>query len=571
MSNPGQVNYPVSLDDVIALFAQANNKRTYITNSIDNIVTTIPANTSGFPANGAFSIGSEVVYYTSTDANNFLGCVRGRDGSSPANHDLGAAVELRSIARFWTVLRDAILAIEAKLGVGASTALVNQILAATNTGVTGWTEAPKLEAVQFAGSSQSVAAAGEAKLYYDETLQKFLVSRNTGQYVEIPQVPDTGVITGCALAYSGTGLNYSISAGQFSLKGVVYTCNGGSVTLSAADPTYSRFDQFVLNTDGSVAGITGTPAENPVLPNIDDTTQFSIAFVLIPANAIVPPNTTTTDIYLENTEWTTTTNAPARINVASTNNPRTGTKDIELTGAQNNDYVLFNKGAQQSMTSVSALNLWVRPKASWGGRTIAAQFLGATDNQLGTAVTLGNGRFGFVDTTLSYQQVTIPISSFGLVGNEIVQKLRLRVSGGGASIGAYIDDINLQVEALASQPQFADLNVVIDGGGAAITIGVKLDVVVDFGCTILSATLLADQTGSIVVDIWKDSYNNYPPTAADSITAAAKPTLSSAIKSQDNALTGWNTTIGAGEVLRFNVDSATTVQRVTLILKLRRT
>ena len=46
---------------------------------------------------------------------------------------------------------------------------------------------------------------------------------------------------------------------------------------------------------------------------------------------------------------------------------------------------------------------------------------------------------------------------------------------------------------------------IIDGGGALITTGVKGSVEVPFSCTIAAWTLLADVSGSIVVDIWKDS------------------------------------------------------------------
>ena len=110
------------------------------------------------------------------------------------------------------------------------------------------------------------------------------------------------------------------------------------------------------------------------------------------------------------------------------------------------------------------------------------------------------------------------------------------------------------------------LGIVIDGGGSAITTGVKGDLYCTFACTITAVTMLADQSGSIVVDIWKDTYANYPPTVADTITASAKPTISTATKSQDTTLTGWTTSVSAGDTLRFNVDSATTVQRVTLTL-----
>jgi len=113
------------------------------------------------------------------------------------------------------------------------------------------------------------------------------------------------------------------------------------------------------------------------------------------------------------------------------------------------------------------------------------------------------------------------------------------------------------------------ISLSIDGGGVAITTGIKADVRVPYSCTIQSVTMLADQSGSIVVDIWKDTYANYPPIVGDSITAAAKPTISAALKSEDTTLTGWTTAVAAGDTLRFNVDSAATIQRLALILKVQ--
>lgn len=115
-------------------------------------------------------------------------------------------------------------------------------------------------------------------------------------------------------------------------------------------------------------------------------------------------------------------------------------------------------------------------------------------------------------------------------------------------------------------------SVVIDGGGAVITTGVKGDLgPFPFACDIEEITLLADQSGSMVIDIWKDTYANFPPTDADSITASAPPTISAATKAQDATLTGWTKGIAAGQSLRFNVDSCSSIQRATLALKLRKT
>lgn len=111
-----------------------------------------------------------------------------------------------------------------------------------------------------------------------------------------------------------------------------------------------------------------------------------------------------------------------------------------------------------------------------------------------------------------------------------------------------------------------------DGGGSTIGTGVKFDIVVPYNALVTRWDLYADQTGSIVIDIWQDSYSNFPPTNADSITTSEKPTLSSAVKNQDTSLNsgnGWALT--RGNVLRFNVDSATTVTKATLALWITRT
>lgn len=98
----------------------------------------------------------------------------------------------------------------------------------------------------------------------------------------------------------------------------------------------------------------------------------------------------------------------------------------------------------------------------------------------------------------------------------------------------------------------------------------NIDVVVPFDCEIVSVTMLADAEGSIVVDVWKDTYANYPPTDDDSITASTPPTISSAIKSKDEALTGWTKSLTMGDILRLNVDSVDTITRLTLVLSVEK-
>jgi len=112
------------------------------------------------------------------------------------------------------------------------------------------------------------------------------------------------------------------------------------------------------------------------------------------------------------------------------------------------------------------------------------------------------------------------------------------------------------------------VGVTVDGAGAVVTTGQKGYSTIPVTGTITKARLLADQVGSLVFDVWKDVFANYPPTVADTITASAKPTLSSDDASEDITLTGWTTAVTAGDVLGFNVDSATTITRITLELEI---
>jgi hypothetical protein len=107
---------------------------------------------------------------------------------------------------------------------------------------------------------------------------------------------------------------------------------------------------------------------------------------------------------------------------------------------------------------------------------------------------------------------------------------------------------------------------VVDGGGSTITTGIKGDILVPFACTINEWSLLADQSGSVTVDIWKDTYANYPPTSADSITGSAAVSITNNVKNQSSTLTGWTTAIAENDALRFNVSSASTITRLTITL-----
>ena len=157
-------------------------------------------------------------------------------------------------------------------------------------------------------------------------------------------------------------------------------------------------------------------------------------------------------------------------------------------------------------------------------------------------------------------------------------------------------DIEASFSALASHNQLSDLQggiadeyyhltaaehvsaredkfeFTFQNGGAVLNIGSAIagGAYVPFKCDITKVVLLADQAGDVVVDLWKDSFANYPPTVADTITAAAKPTLSSAIKGEDATLTGWTKALAKGDFILPNIDSVADITQLKLILTVQR-
>jgi hypothetical protein len=111
-----------------------------------------------------------------------------------------------------------------------------------------------------------------------------------------------------------------------------------------------------------------------------------------------------------------------------------------------------------------------------------------------------------------------------------------------------------------------------DAGASVIPVGSKDEIYIPFAGTITGWTILTDVAGTITFDLWGLAYASFPPTVANTITAAAKPLIGSSARSaQSSTLTGWTTTIGATQTLICNVDACATIKRATLILEINKT
>ncbi len=123
------------------------------------------------------------------------------------------------------------------------------------------------------------------------------------------------------------------------------------------------------------------------------------------------------------------------------------------------------------------------------------------------------------------------------------------------------------VRGLSATPVRRSLNFIVDGGGSAITTGSKGYVRVDFYAIVYGWTVAADQPGDIVFDVRRTTYPDFPVTV--SIAGSEKPTLVAADKNEDQDLTTWTQKLAFGDILEFVVDSAATVTRATVDLRLQ--
>jgi len=263
------------------------------------------------------------------------------------------------------------------------------------------------------------------------------------------------------------------------------------------------------------------------------------------------------------------------------------TGDVTASAGNNATTIANNAVSNAKLRDSAALSvIGNSTNASADPADIAAANDGEVLRRSGTSLGFGTiATAGIANDAITYAKIQNVSATDRLLGRDTAgagDTEELTVGGGleftgsgGIQRSALTGDITASAGSnattLAANQKLADIAFIIDGGGSTITTGVKGFLEIPFDCTINRATLLADQSGSIVVNIWKDTYANFPPTVADKITASAPPTIASATKAQDSTLTGWTTTITAGDVLAFNVDSVTTIQRVTLSLKVTKT
>lgn len=196
---------------------------------------------------------------------------------------------------------------------------------------------------------------------------------------------------------------------------------------------------------------------------------------------------------------------------------------------------------------------------------------------------------------VTWYTVTVPApSGSGGTGGTITQQFRFSGSGtfdianlsplnstvtsGSTTATSVIPQVfspqaNKFLTGLNSLGQFSagsvtgrSLTIHIDGAGFVPTTGIKAHWSATVNFTITGWVLIADRVGSVVIDVLRSTYAAFPTTA--SIAGTDKPTLSAVQKNENlGPLANWvSTSILAGDVLEFNINSISTCTFLDLTL-----
>jgi len=107
-------------------------------------------------------------------------------------------------------------------------------------------------------------------------------------------------------------------------------------------------------------------------------------------------------------------------------------------------------------------------------------------------------------------------------------------------------------------------------GGGTLAAGLVCDLEVPWAYVLEGWALYANASGSLAVDVLKSAgYATFPGDLASLVGTGVGPNLAGAAKNRSEALTGWDTALPRGCLLRVVVTSATTVSTATLTLLVR--
>ena len=332
------------------------------------------------------------------------------------------------------------------------------------------------------------------------------------------------LISGGGVAWV-SGFVFNVSAATYSIIGTVFNSLETAVTLAAADGSHNRYDLIVVDNTGKASAITGTAATTPIIPSADPATQLALATIYVPTSSTSSPNITSILLYDEDTgpsaEWTATASVATFV-VSSTTNPYSGSTDIQGTAVAAATYVQLATSTPIDPTASTQLVFHIRSKGAWLKKSLSIGWY-STGVLQGQAVALLDGAFGFSSTvTTAYQQIVIPIGLFALAAGSSVNQLRMTVLGTGATIGMYLDLVQLQTNSNALPSGYpATIGALTLLGNPTSVSAAPEAITLGAGFTVTGTTVAATGAGGSVVSASVVSANGFAGSVATPTTTPA--------------------------------------------------
>lgn len=232
-----------------------------------------------------------------------------------------------------------------------------------------------------------------------------------------------GLLKGGAI-WSGTGYTFDVSDLYYFIDNQYLSSSAVQITLDPADPTDDRFDIIVVDENGTVSIVKGTPSTPPASPNIQ-WNQVVVTTVLVSAGSTTPTSITYDLMYNENTgsptEWTYSAyNLASPLGTIvpnSTTNPFNGSICIEAQGVNIRRGVTLTRGTSVDLQAFSSIQFAFRLDTALGsGTNFNIRFRNSAGTFIGNTVNIFNWG-GSKTTTGAYQVFVIPVTAFGNITN----------------------------------------------------------------------------------------------------------------------------------------------------------
>jgi len=202
--------------------------------------------------------------------------------------------------------------------------------------------------------------------------------------------------------------------------------------------------------------------------------------------------------------------------------------------------------------------------ASFGKNVVVAGIAGTNGN---IVTHDANGKLldsGILATSLASASTVASIS--GDLQSQINSKQDIITLVAGSNISILESPSNtFTINASISGGGYSTFGATVDGGTSVPTSGSLGYWSCPSNGVIKSWDIFGDVSGSCSVDVRRATYASFPTFS--SIAGSEKPALSSQQKNRNTTISTWSTSLVAGDVIEFYLESATTLKRINVVVK----